>query len=437
MVEQLGFEFKPAVRVGTPMIIGISGASGSGKTYTALELAMGLAGKRKVAFVDTEGRRGLHYADLGAFKFDHLDFQAPYTPARFLAALQQAARAGYAVVIVDSFSDEYVGEGGLVDMTQAELPRVKNTAAAWAMPKAQHKLVIRWLRQSRCHVIFCLRAEEKVRLEKVMKQGKEQTVVVPIGWQPVAEKNVPYEMTTSFLLTPDAPGVPKPIKIQEQHKAFFPLDRPISRQTGEKLAAWCAGGAPPPALPQKEPPPDHVVLDPRETANGGLDAAFDPDDPFGFGYPDDPGPVVAVDGLPMRLNADLHADPEGMKDLADFAARLSEEEPPPEFYGEDRREGDDIAEVDGVPQRRSSGGFYTKAEADEIVNLPDPLNLSANLGWPALADRIAGMIPSLDIADIQSLRELLNAHELKSEAPMLYAKVLGQLIDRERALTKR
>lgn len=250
------FKFAPAVRLNTPMIIGISGASGSGKTFTALTLAMGLAGPEgKIAFIDTEGRRSLHYADLKGpdgkllFAFDHCDMPAPYSPARFLDALTTAEKAGYAVIVVDSFSDEYVGAGGLVDMADAELARVKNSAAAWAKPKAQHKLVTRWLRQSRVHVIFCLRAEEKVRLEKVMRDGREQTVVVPIGWVPITEKNVPYEMGTSFMLTPDAPGVPKPIKLQEQHRSFFPLDKPVTRQTGIELAAWCAGGAPatPPA----------------------------------------------------------------------------------------------------------------------------------------------------------------------------------------------
>jgi hypothetical protein len=264
----MSFTFEPAIRTQTPMIIGIAGPSGSGKTYTALTLAMGLAGPYgKVAVGDTEGRRALHYADLRGddgepvFRFDHCDIEAPYTPARFLEVMQTAAAAGYAVVVLDSFSDEYVGEGGLVDMADAELKkmRVPNTAAAWAKPKAQHKLVTRWMRQSRCHLIFCLRAEEKVRLEKVVRDGREQTVVVPIGWQPICEKNVPYEMATSFMLTPDAPGVPKPIKIQQQHRHLFPTDRPITRASGQALAEWCAGGMPVKSAPEPRERPSRAI----------------------------------------------------------------------------------------------------------------------------------------------------------------------------------
>lgn len=249
----MSFTFTPAVRENTPIVMAIAGPSGSGKTFTALELAMGLAGVGKIALIDTEGRRGLHYADLKMpngeprFRFDHCDFRAPYTPVRFLDALKAAEGAGYSVIVTDSFSDEYVGEGGLVDMAAAQ--PVENTAAKWAKPKAQHKLVIRWLRQSRCHLIFCIRAEEKVRLEKVFNEHKrkEEVVIVPIGWQPIAEKNTMYDMTASFMLHPEEPGVPHPIKLQEQHRPFFPAGNPITRESGIELAAWAAGGvaAPP------------------------------------------------------------------------------------------------------------------------------------------------------------------------------------------------
>jgi hypothetical protein len=52
-------------------------------------------------------------------------------------------------------------------------------------------------------------------------------------------------MMASFLLTPDDPGIPKPIKLQEQHRAFFPLDQHVGRLAGERLAAWAAGGTVP------------------------------------------------------------------------------------------------------------------------------------------------------------------------------------------------
>jgi hypothetical protein len=58
---------------------------------------------------------------------------------------------------------------------------------------------------------------------------------------PITEKSLPYELTMSLLLTPDRPGVPMPVKLQEQHRAFVPLDSPITEATGAALARWAAG----------------------------------------------------------------------------------------------------------------------------------------------------------------------------------------------------
>ena len=253
------FIFKPAVRLNTPMIIGISGASGAGKTFTALELGMGLAGGGRILFLDTEGRRGLHYAD--RFHFDHCDFAAPFPPRDFLIALKQAHEAKYAVIIVDSFSEEYTGEGGITEMHDAELPRFRgNSIGAWAKPKAEHKLVVGWLRQSRCHVILCLRADEKIKLDKNNKPIDNSDAPPIERWVPICERRLPYELTTSFLLVPQKPGIPHPIKLQEQHRHLFPLNKPVTRETGIKLAEWCAGGTPAPIAPL---PPTEPVS-PRE-----------------------------------------------------------------------------------------------------------------------------------------------------------------------------
>jgi hypothetical protein len=250
------FLFRPAIRENTPMVMAIAGASGSGKTFTALELAMGLAGDGKVLVVDTEGRRALHYADLRdqhtgetMFRFDHCELRPPFTPERFLAVMKQAEAAGYRVIVIDSFSDEHEGEGGLIDMAAGG--GSTNAAANWARPKAAHKLIVRWLRQTRCHVLFCLRAEERVRLEK---DDRGKTIVIPIGWWPITEKRFMYDMTASFLLSPDTPGIPEPIKLQEQHRRFFPKGAVVTRESGRQLAAWATGGAP-------ATPPSRILAD--------------------------------------------------------------------------------------------------------------------------------------------------------------------------------
>src|SRR5581483_2781739 len=101
------FQFAHAVRSQVSLLIALAGASGSGKTFSALRLAKGMAPTGKIAFIDTEARRGLHYAD--QFEFMHTDMRPPFRPSRFIEAIHAAEATGAEVVIIDSFSHEYDG----------------------------------------------------------------------------------------------------------------------------------------------------------------------------------------------------------------------------------------------------------------------------------------------------------------------------------------
>jgi hypothetical protein len=70
--------FRPAVREGVPLLLGLAGGTGSGKTWSAMVLAKGLAGDKPFAVVDTENGRAKHYAD--DFRFDVTDLHAPCVP---------------------------------------------------------------------------------------------------------------------------------------------------------------------------------------------------------------------------------------------------------------------------------------------------------------------------------------------------------------------
>src|SRR5438128_1881313 len=249
----MSFEFNPAVRQDLPLIIGVAGPTGSGKTYSALRLARGLAGAARFAVIDTENGRALHYAD--EFEFDHGSLDAPFNPARYAEAIAAADQAGYPVIVVDSASHEHVGEGGLLDMHEDELQRMTRgndsrrdamTMAAWINPKREHKRFVSDLLRVRAHLILCFRAEEKV---EIGKDNRGRTAIQPKksftgsedGWIPVAEKTLPYELTLSLLVTPDKPGHPKPIKLQQQHRLLVPLDKPLAEETGLALGAWATG----------------------------------------------------------------------------------------------------------------------------------------------------------------------------------------------------
>ncbi len=264
------FEFKPAVRERVSVIVGFASGTGGGKTFSALEFATGLAGGKKFAFIDSEARRGLHYApkpgEQARFDFDHLDFRPPFTPERYAKAIAAADAKGYPVIVVDSMSHEWEGEGGMHDMHDAicaaAVERKRQFAiskswqfdeartweaenmSAWIDPKSEHKKMVSKLLQLRAHVVLCFRAEDKVEMVKVdgkMQVRPKQSLTGTEGWIPITERRFPFELTASFLLKADHPGVLIPIKLQEQHKPMFPLDKPLTRAAGEAMARWAIG----------------------------------------------------------------------------------------------------------------------------------------------------------------------------------------------------
>lgn len=260
------FTFRPAQRENVGLLVGLSAPSGGGKTFSAMRLATGIAGDRSFAIIDTEASRAKHYAD--QFRFDHGDLTPPFTPDRYAEAIAAADAAKYPVIVVDSMSHEWAGEGGILDWQEAELDRMAGTdvrkreackMASWIKPKVNHKQMVQRLLQVRAHLILCFRAESKIEMVRgadgKMEIREKQTLTGLQGWIPITEKNLPYELTASFLLLPDRPGVPLPIKLQQQHRALFPLDVPITEDSGAALAAWARGGtgsAPAPALLEQD-----------------------------------------------------------------------------------------------------------------------------------------------------------------------------------------
>lgn len=235
------FQFRPAKREGVHLIVGLMGGTGSGKTYSALRLASGLAGGGKVAVIDTEAGRAQHYAD--AFRFDHGDLKPPFAPGAYLAAIEAAAEAGYPVIVVDSMSHEHAGEGGLLDWHEAEFQRLGARDAvkmtAWIKPKMAHKAMVARLLQLRAHLILCFRAEPKVRMEK---DGNGKVQIIDAGYQSIAAKGLEFELTASFLLSHERPGLPDhPLKLPAALRAAFPAGKPIDEEAGKTVAAWAAG----------------------------------------------------------------------------------------------------------------------------------------------------------------------------------------------------
>lgn len=247
------YTFRPAKREDVQLLIGLAGPSGSGKTYSAMRLASGMVPPgEKFAVIDTEAGRAKHYADM--FQFDHCDLRPPFRPENYAEAIKAADAAGYKAIVVDSMSHEWAGEGGVLEWQEEELDRMAGDdwkkrervkMAAWIKPKTEHKHMVQRMLQVRAHVILCFRAEEKIEMVKVDGKTeivKKQGLTGKDGWFPICEKSLPFELTASFLMLPDKPGYPIPLKLQEQHKPAFRLDRPLDEQAGALVREWAGGG---------------------------------------------------------------------------------------------------------------------------------------------------------------------------------------------------
>ncbi|GBQ09058.1 AAA family ATPase [Saccharibacter floricola] len=290
----MSFTIKPAIREKIGLLFGIAGASGSGKTFSALTLAEGIKGKNgKIAVIDTEAGRALHYAPCpgekadpskGTFDFLHLDFQPPFEPMRYVAAIKAAEDAGATVIVIDSMSHEWDGEGGCADMAEAAAlaaatDRQGNvaqwkieamTAPSWKKPKQQHKRMMARLIQTRTHLIFCLRAQEKIKFEKVEnpQTGRSRNEIRQMGFQPICEKSFMFELSGSMTMHPDTPGEPRydlPRKLNHDLQVIFPAGKQITSAAGERLQRWAETGT-------DRPPEDKNLSATREMVEAIQDA---------------------------------------------------------------------------------------------------------------------------------------------------------------------
>jgi hypothetical protein len=269
----MSFSLRPAVREKIGLLCGIAGASGSGKTYSALTLARGIAnGTGRIAVIDTEAGRALHYAPppsakadgVKTFDFLHLDFQPPFTPERYIEAIRACEEAGATVIVIDSMSHEWNGEGGCSDIQAQEAERMATydgvlnparieamTAPAWKKPKLRHMRMMSRLIQTRTHLIFCLRAQEKIKIVDVMKNGRKTKEIQPQGFMPICEKSFMFELSGSMTLHPETPGQPRydlQCKLNADLRQIFEEGHTINADSGKRLRMWAEVGADRPSV---------------------------------------------------------------------------------------------------------------------------------------------------------------------------------------------
>lgn len=181
--------FKKATKAESRARIALVGPGGSGKTWTALEVAS-LLGK-KTAVVDTERGSASKYSD--RFQFDVMELDS-FQPEKYMAAIDDAEGAGYDSLVIDSLSHAWSGKDGILE----RVDRAGGfTGGGWKQATPlQNRLVDRIL-TAKMHVICTMRSKTEYALEK-NAQGK--TVPKKVGLAPVQRDGMEYEFDVMLAL---------------------------------------------------------------------------------------------------------------------------------------------------------------------------------------------------------------------------------------------
>lgn len=266
--------FTLATRQNLILLLGVVSKSGGGKTLSALMLARGLVGpKGRIKAIDSENGRMRYHADNPAVApFDVAEIAPPYTPDAYSALIDEGMKDAD-VLVIDSLSHEWNGEGGCLAMVDQVLDkkcgqdwnaRDRFKMFAWGQVTPKHDLFVAKLCRSPIPIICCFRAKDKIVMEKeepAAGQQRGKTTIRTDEDAPVQRKDLVHEMTMIFQLE-QQDGVGGFYTVRKRtteglYQAFVGAgDKQISVKHGQALAAWCkapAAASNPPQSPAGGP----------------------------------------------------------------------------------------------------------------------------------------------------------------------------------------
>ena len=232
-------EFTKALMEQVWLKILLSGASGSGKSFSALRMATGIAKKcnSRVAFIGTEGSRNKYYASI--FDYDLLELEDPFTIDKYIEAIDAAIAAGYKVLIIDSLTHEWLW----LNDTHDKMPG--NSFQNWGKLKPKHREFMDKILTCPIHIIATSRSKDEWVLETDAK-GRQVPRKVGLGAQ--QDKNITYEYTVSLIIEQDTHIAHAD---KDNTKLFDGRYDVLTEKDGEALYDWANNSEIPPTV--KEP----------------------------------------------------------------------------------------------------------------------------------------------------------------------------------------
>lgn len=226
--------FRKAERRKAKLRLALTGPAGSGKTYSALLIAQGLGGK--IAMIDTENGSGDLYADICDYDIETLT--APYSIQKYLEAIHEAETSGYDILIIDSLSHAWSGQGGLLDMHSQLTNSMKsgNSYVAWGKITPWQNRLIETMLSSNCHIISTMRSKTDYAM---FQTDKGRTEIRKVGLAPVQRDGMDYEFTIVFDLSME-----HTVTVSKDRTSLFDKQVfEITPETGKMLRQWLDSGA--------------------------------------------------------------------------------------------------------------------------------------------------------------------------------------------------
>ena len=221
----MNFQLKQSERKQAKIKMALKGASGTGKSMSALLLAKGLCNGNlaKVAVIDTENSIEL-YSHIG--NFNVLNLSQPFSPERYCQAIEICEKAGMEVIIIDSISHCW----HYLLMLHGAM--AGNSFQNWNRITPLHNAFVQRILQSNCHIICTMRSKQDYLIQTL--NGK--TTIEKIGLKAIQRSEIEYEFTTVLDL-----NMSHQAKATKDRTNLF-TDKPefvITENTGKYILDWC------------------------------------------------------------------------------------------------------------------------------------------------------------------------------------------------------
>lgn len=226
----------------------LSGASGSGKTTSALLLAYGIVKKMfpdlednelwlKIGVIDTEKKRSNFLIDrefdgvkIGHFNMVNITSEDKFSVDNYEKAFRLLLEVGCEVIIIDSISHNWEGPGGMLETVESYGGRFSD----WNKVKPLDDRFRNLIMNDKVFVISTARVKQDYVME-LNEKGK--TAPRKVGLKIIQKDNLEYELAISFRV--DQGSVSYAMK---DNTGIFSTPKRLTVEDGEKIFDWSETG---------------------------------------------------------------------------------------------------------------------------------------------------------------------------------------------------